>query len=359
MTPSIDARRHAASIGVLALALIVWPLLAAVAGASDTGGVTEPLGRNGLRAADMAVVINTADPLSVAVGDYYILRRHIAARNVARIAFAPSHPAMSREQFEALKAAVDIQLPASVQAYALTWAQPYRVECMSITSAFALGFDEGYCGTGCVPTKRSPYYNSDTAGSGIDMRVRPTMSLAAASIGEARALINRGILADGTFPKERAYLLISGDDTRDVRARSYPSAVKAAESHIGSEIVRAPALRNRSDVMFYFIGAADVPYLETNRFNPGAVADHLTSLGGELTDSSQMSALRWLEAGATGSYGTVVEPCNMTDKFPNPAVLMRHYLAGETLIEAYWKSVAMPGQGIFIGEPLATPYRKN
>ena len=35
---------------------------------------------------------------------------------------------------------------------------------------------------------------------------------------------------------------------------------------------------------------------------------------------------------------------------------MAHYLQGETLIEAYWKSVAMPGQGIFIGEPLARPF---
>jgi hypothetical protein len=33
---------------------------------------------------------------------------------------------------------------------------------------------------------------------------------------------------------------------------------------------------------------------------------------------------------------------------------MRRYLDGETLLEAYWKSVAMPGQGIFIGDPLAT-----
>jgi hypothetical protein len=63
-----------------------------------------------------------------------------------------------------------------------------------------------------------------------------------------------------------------------------------------------------------------------------------------------MSALRWLEAGATGSYGTVVEPCAMPQKFPNPTVAIGRYLMGETLIEAYWKSVLMPGQGIFIGE---------
>jgi hypothetical protein len=29
------------------------------------------------------------------------------------------------------------------------------------------------------------------------------------------------------------------------------------------------------------------------------------------------------------------------------------------LIEAYWKSVAWPGQGIFIGEPLARPFGKG
>jgi uncharacterized protein (TIGR03790 family) len=91
---------------------------------------------------------------------------------------------------------------------------------------------------------------------------------------------------------------------------------------------------------------------------PGAVADHLTSFGGDLLGNGQMSVLRWLEAGATGSYGTVVEPCNLLEKFPHPAVLMTRYLRGETLIEAYWKSVLMPGQGIFVGEPLAAPFRR-
>ena len=29
---------------------------------------------------------------------------------------------------------------------------------------------------------------------------------------------------------------------------------------------------------------------------------------------------------------------------------------GETLLEAYWKSVHWPGEGVFIGEPLARPF---
>jgi uncharacterized protein (TIGR03790 family) len=106
-------------------------------------------------------------------------------------------------------------------------------------------------------------------------------------------------------------------------------------------------------VLFYFTGRARVSGLPTLRFRPGAIADHLTSNGGTLTDSPQMSSLAWLDAGATGSYGTVVEPCAFPQKFPQPPIVMRRYLAGETLIEAYWKSVAMPAQGVFIGEPLA------
>jgi hypothetical protein len=69
-----------------------------------------------------------------------------------------------------------------------------------------------------------------------------------------------------------------------------------------------------------------------------------------------MSSLRWLEAGATGSYGAVIEPCNFLQKFPSPGLAIAWYLQGESLIEAYWKSVAWPGQGVFIGEPLARPF---
>jgi uncharacterized protein (TIGR03790 family) len=89
----------------------------------------------------------------------------------------------------------------------------------------------------------------------------------------------------------------------------------------------------------------------------GALADHLTSFGGQLLDAQgQMSALDWLESGATASYGTVSEPCNHLQKFPHPQVLLLNYVQGATALEAYWRSVAWPAQGVFIGEPLAAPF---
>ncbi len=311
-----------------------------------------------LTPAQLGVVINSVDPLSAAVGRYYVQQRHIPQQNVARIAFDFHRTTLPAAEFRALKAQVDAQLPASVQAYALTWTQPYRVDCMSITAAFALGFDRASCAAGCVPTRTSAYYDSRSGAPFSDLQLRPAMSVAALTLEQARQLIDRGVRSDGTAPAGTAYLVSSGDADRDVRREGYPHAAMVAAGRVRTQIVNAPALRERSDVMFYFIGAARVQDLDTNHFLPGAVADHLTSTGGKLTDSEQMSSLRWLEAGATGSYGTVVEPCNFTAKFPNPALLILHYLAGETLIEAYWKSVAMPGQGIFVGEPLAAPYRR-
>lgn len=127
-------------------------------------------------------------------------------------------------------------------------------------------------------------------------------------------------------------------------------------SRLDIRIIRSDVLSDRQDVLFYFTGLAQVPSITSNRYLPGALADHLTSAGGVLPQSAQMSSLRWLEAGATGSYGTVIEPCAIPGKFPSVPIAIRHYIAGETLLEAYWKSVLTPAQGVFIGEPLAAPF---
>jgi hypothetical protein len=182
------------------------------------------------------------------------------------------------------------------------------------------------------------------------------MSLAAASVADARKLIDRGVAADGSNPAGTAYLVSTSDRARNVRAAAYPQTQTRLQDVHPVQIVSSDALENRRDVMFYFTGRTHVAGLASNTFLPGAIADHLTSSGGELFGGAQMSSLTWLDAGATGSYGTVVEPCAFPAKFPLPGVVMAHYLQGETLIEAYWKSVQMPGQGLFIGEPLARPF---
>ena len=305
----------------------------------------------------LALIVNMADPLSVAIGKYYAERRRILYSNVIKVEFPPGRTTLTREEFAAVHALVEEQTAPAVQAYALTWAAPYRVACMSITTAFAFGFDPAFCAEDCKATRPSPYFNSRVRLPFKHLNMRPTMAIAASSLEGAKALIDRGVRSDGSLPSGVAYLLSTSDAARNVRSGSYSLAQRVLGRR--AHVLEADALKGAKDVLFYFIGKDRVEGLDTLHFLPGAIADHLTSFGGQLTDSSQMSALRWLEEGATGSYGTVVEPCNLPEKFPHPALAIGNYLAGDTLIEAYWKSVAMPGQGIFIGEPLAAPFRRE
>ncbi|HKE44006.1 MAG TPA: TIGR03790 family protein [Steroidobacteraceae bacterium] len=313
-------------------------------------------GRSGLGPAELGVIVNEADALSRAIADYYVKRRGIPARNVVRVQFEATNDVLAQAEFTRIKQDIDRRLPATVQALALTWARPYRVDCMSITSAFAFGFDASACAAGCQPTAMSRYYDSDSPAPQRDYGIRPAMSLAAVNLEQARALIDRGIEADRGHRGGTAYLLDTNDHARNARAGGYFAAREFAADRVRVQVVRADYLENKRDVLLYETGVSQVRKLDSNQFVPGAIGDHLTSFGGNLFGTSQMSSLRWLEAGATASYGTVVEPCAFTAKFPNPAVLLKHYVAGETLIEAYWKSVAMPGQGLFIGEPLARPF---
>jgi uncharacterized protein (TIGR03790 family) len=361
------------AIQAVARKLWVMALLLAAAttfGAADPNGVpTDPVPNTdrsptselqtrapGLGPRDLAVIINTADPLSVAIGSYYATQRHIPAANIVKVRFDAQRDELSAAEFNSIWKTIERRLSPGVQAFALTWVRPFRVGCMSITSAFAFGVHDQYCASGCRATQKDPYFDTWHKKPYTDFHIRPAMSIAALSLDQARALIDRGVRSDGQPQRGTAYLVTTTDTRRSVRTAQYPLGQRMGyELHF--PVVSGDAPQNPTDVMFYFTGATEVAALEKWGFVPGAVADHLTSFGGVLVNSSQMSSLRWLEAGATGSYGTVVEPCAFPGKFPNVAVLMAHYLAGESLIEAYWKSVAMPGQGIFIGEPLAAPFR--
>ncbi|MDT8388779.1 MAG: TIGR03790 family protein [Thiogranum sp.] len=311
-----------------------------------------------LQANGLAVIVNDADPLSVRIGDYYMQARNLPANNLLHVSFPPGKPSMTEADFSRFRSAVEQAAPPNIQAYAITWAAPFQVECMSITSALTFGFDRSWCSAQrCAATRHSPYYAWRGTTPYKDLGIRPSMSIAAENFADAKALIDRGVASDGSQPSGTAYLVSTRDKARNVRAVYFPKIAAAMQGWIDTEIVMSDALRDRHDVLFYFTGKIRVNGLDTLTFRPGAVADHLTSVGGRLTvDGVQMSAMEWLKAGATGSFGTVVEPCNVLGKFPNPGILMDSYSSGSTLIEAYWRSVQQPGEGIFIGEPLAAPF---
>jgi uncharacterized protein (TIGR03790 family) len=324
--------------------------------AEPSNGPQVSLAPVGLHVSELAVIVNDADPASVETAAYYAARRGIAADHLVHVSFNPGQAVMSEDEFLQVQAQLREKLPRGVQALALAWTQPYRVACMSVTSAFAFGFDRAYCAEGCKLTRPSPYFDSDSNAPFTHLRMRPAMLLAGRNIGEVKALIDRGVRSDNSWPQGHAYLVDTRDRERNVRAVTYAMTAQRLKPAYPIEHVEADWIQGRKDAMFVFTGAATLPRLRSNRFLDGAMGDHLTSEGGMLFDGEQATVLEWLEAGATGSYGTVVEPCNFRDKFPVVPVAMSRYLSGETLVEAYWKSVRMPGQGLFVGDPMARPF---
>jgi len=305
----------------------------------------------------VALVINDADPSSVRVGDYYRIARAIPSENVVHVSIKNASSHLSLADFTRLQADIEAQLKPSQQVILLAWTAPYAVECNSITSALTLGFDAKQCTDTCAAGKPSPYFDSASKKPFDDLRIRPAMLLPNESFMRTKALIDRGVQSDAGVFRASAYYLTTSDINRNSRAPFFPpTGLVIPRAGLAIMNMRSDKLVGARDVMIYQTGLANVDGLDTLGFLPGALADHLTSFGGDLAGKGQMSALRWLDAGATASYGTVSEPCNYWQKFPNPSVLLKWYVNGATAIEAYWKSVAWPAQGVFVGEPLAAPY---
>jgi uncharacterized protein (TIGR03790 family) len=309
----------------------------------------------GLTPDRLGVLYNINDPSSTLVAHYYATQRAVPEANLIGLN-VPDKATLSGDELRQLRSQMLLRLPSSVQSLLLVWSRPYAVECMSITSAFAAGYVPGVCNSGCGRTALNPLFDTqgwlpaDTTGW------LPAMLLPSADVALARAVIDRGIRADGSRPPGIVYLVRTQDAVRNVRAEGFDDVQAVLGNRVKVVQIKTPVDRAVPDAIGYFTGVVRVEELHRIGLRPGAVADHLTSFGGVLDGSEQMSALEWLRQGATGSYGSVSEPCNLRGKFPSPAIFMDHYLRGDSLLESYWKSVAMPAQGLFIGEPLARPY---
>lgn len=336
--------------------------------------------RRGLQPSEIGVLVNDHDQQSVEVASYYQQKRRIPDGNIVHLNFdeAKLYPGFTvnngidPKDFAALKAQVDAALGPQIQALAITWSRPFRIAGFnyyptnySITSAFTFGIDPAYLSSpSCNPMPENPYFNSNSSKPYTDFHIRPTMMLAGVDAAHVKATIDRGVAADASFPSGTGWFVRTPDAARsNPRFADFKSTVESWLRPDTLRLVYADfsaggpgVITQRPNILFYETGLANVPGLETNTYAPGALADHLTSSGGDLFGNGQMSILRWLEAGATGSYGTETEPCARPQKFPRASVLVKNYFLGDSALEAYLKSVEWPAQGVFVGEPLARPF---
>ncbi|CAF3399416.1 unnamed protein product, partial [Rotaria sp. Silwood2] len=94
---------------------------------------------SGLQPYQLGLLVNDNEPDSIAVAEYYRIRRQIPSENIVHLNFSKV-TRLTNNEFMPLKNNVDEKMPTTVQALAIAWTIPYGVECNSITSAFTFGF---------------------------------------------------------------------------------------------------------------------------------------------------------------------------------------------------------------------------
>ncbi len=250
---------------------------------------------------------------------------------------------------------------------------PYRINAganyfNSTTSALYYGFknDPNYP-NGCEIAANS--VNAYAGSEGIFRATPPSSAVSnyflatmitASNLSDAEMMVQQGATSDGTFPTQTAWLSKSSDTARNIRYVAFDNCVFNTRLRGNLSVLRtnldSPYFNN---LIFgfqggsYYFGIGPVPL-----FVPGSMADNVTSYSGMIfEDTGQTTLLRFVSAGAAGSFGTIQEPCGYPEKFPDPQNYF-YQSRGFSLGECYYQSVTNPYQGLVVGEPLAAPFAK-
>lgn len=178
------------------------------------------------------------------------------------------------------------------------------------------------------------------------------------SVDEVLASLQRSAYANSLAPKGTFYFMRRDEVRSTTRHDCFQDVVKQINAMGGNAKIEDGVFpKSKEPILGLMIGRSDLP-LDRIRPNiqPGAICEHLTSLGGMLHDKKWQTPLTDLiRAGASGASGTVVEPYAIQAKFPLPSMHL-HYRRGCNLAESFYQSVAAPYQLLIVGDPLCQPW---
>jgi uncharacterized protein (TIGR03790 family) len=328
---------------------------------------------------NVLVVANSASSNSLELANLYCERRGVPPENLLRIHWPGGNVQWSLADFQSallnpLQSAIaERGLSNQIDFVLLSMDIPYRVFAAdganATTSVLFYGFKADTTPPAGTPDSCSlppNSVNSYAASERIFRFARPStatngsflaMMLTGASLEEAKAVLERAVTSDGSFPTNTVLLQKTTDGPRKVRYALFDNAILNCRLREGFSITRTEddITLGRTNLLGMQTGLTGFE-LSPDAFVPGGLADNLTSYGGELfVFTGQTNLLAFLRAGAAASYGTVIEPCNYLQKFPDPQSYF-FQARGFTVAESYYQSVTNPYQGLLVGEPLAAPF---
>ena len=181
------------------------------------------------------------------------------------------------------------------------------------------------------------------------------------SVAAILANIDRSAASDGTRPLGEGtfYFMNNTDDSaRNVRAQWFNTTVTSLRGRGATAEVLPGALPPSGSNCLGIMTGDDLLSIAGAGLNirPGSFCDHLTSYAAMFDQPAQTKVSAWIAYGASGSAGTVEEPCNYTGKFPHPRLHV-WYAQGLSMGEAYLRSMQyVPFQNLFYGDPLTRTF---
>jgi len=329
---------------------------------------------------NVVVIVNQNSTNSVQLGNYYCERRGVPPQNLLRSYWSGTNTTWTRSDFETnlLNPLVAMLagrgLTNQIDYIVLSLDFPYQVTASnginSTTAALFYGFKTNDCPLCTYPGCTLPDYTSNSYASseGIFRQTPPRTAgsnawlvamITSSTLPQARAIIDRGVASDGAFPAQTIWLAKSSDPFRNVRYVEFDNTIFDARVAGDLSIARTnlDSPYGLTNLAGYQNGRQQFN-ISSNVFVPGAIADSLTSYGGLIYQpNDHTTLLAFLDAGASGSYGTVDEPCAWLQKFPSPQDYF-YQARGFSLAECYYQSLANPYQGLMVGEPLAAPFAR-
>jgi uncharacterized protein (TIGR03790 family) len=328
---------------------------------------------------NVIVVVNQNSTNSVQLGNDYCEARGVPPQNVFRLTgWTGGSITWSSSDFQTrllnplLAMLAARGLARQAEFVLLSMDIPYRVvngaSQNSTTSALFYGFKTNTTPPAGLPVTCSlpdasanSYVYSELPWDEAEPDTAPTnsflaMMLTDTNLAGAELILNRGVAGDSSFPTQTVVLAQTPDTARTVRYVEFDNAILDSRVRGDNSLVWLDTSSTSFTNLLGLLTGLAALSLPVNAFVSGALGDSLTSFGGDILENSgQTSLLAFLNAGAAASYGTVVEPCNYLQKFPDPMDYF-YQNRGFSVAEAYYQSVQNPYQGLLVGEPLCAPF---
>ncbi len=356
-------------------ACVLLNLLARGAGGQQATLIQRP---GPISPAHVLVVINSKSPDSVAIGAYYVQKRHIPRSNVCTVS-CPTVEECSKMEYETQVEAPIIRFLSRTLGSNTPTDQSFAqsIDFIVLTKGFPIRMHEGLWSTDSIlaslgQTLRkdhipNPYFNKAERFTFAKFHCRLVTRLEGYTRADCLKLVDNSLAAK---PLKGPFFLHTGPGHEDnnykfvndgmraadflLKAKGFQSTLDTGEAFPG----------NQKNLMGYFSWGSNDAHFDKAAYNslsfaPGGIAETVVSTSGRTfrnpAEPGQSLIADLIAQGVTGCKGYVSEP--YADAIAHAGLLFDRYTNGFSLAESFYAATRyLCWKDVVIGDPLCAPY---